>query len=575
MAAASLPISTRRSSNATVLSPDPSSSPSTVLKAEERKQGEPSAAVDLERGSEIDKDDPFTRFSPRRKSLIVATISLSAILAPLASAAFFPSIPNIAESVRTSPEVINGTVAIFTAVLGAAPLIWAPLSGFYGRRPIYLISLPVHIAGSLGVVFSNSLGALIATRVIQAIGACAALSVGAGTIGDIYSPLERGTAMGMFYLGLVLGPALAPSIAGLFQQYTRPEWRSFQALLAAAGGLVFVLIFFFVPDTSDGPTPHELAKKATGKRFVMFWFSPFRAVALLKNPNILLISLNSSFTLLATYVLLVPLTYTMAPRYGIENVALIGTLYLPSGLGSFVGSRLGGQWADFTTAKWIKKRGYRRPEDRLRSALIGGLVLFPAAVLGAGWTMETGKGGLALPCVFLFLAGVGQMFVLASANTYCVDINPARSSETIAITICMRYFAAAGASAGILPLVRAVGVGVANTIVAALSFFGVLLLLLVIHYGEGWANRSPPPPPPPTTTGLPVLVEIERESTRLEKTGVMAGVGEHPREGKSAVEIEMERKEEGSRSAAEEGGDASRSIDPLKKVVSTKLPASL
>lgn len=63
MAAASLPISTRRSSNATVLSPDPSSSPSTVLKAEERKQGEPSAAVDLERGSEIDKDDPFTRFS--------------------------------------------------------------------------------------------------------------------------------------------------------------------------------------------------------------------------------------------------------------------------------------------------------------------------------------------------------------------------------------------------------------------------------------------------------------------------------------------------------------------------------
>lgn len=42
-----------------------------------------------------------------------------------------------------------------------------------------------------------------------------------------------------------------------------------------------------------------------------------------------------------------------------------------------------------------------RPEDRLRSALAGGLVLFPAAVLGAGWTMETGKGGLALPCVFL------------------------------------------------------------------------------------------------------------------------------------------------------------------------------
>jgi hypothetical protein len=155
----------------------------------------------------------------------------------------------------------------------------------------------------------------------------------------------------------------------------------------------------------------------------------------------------------------------MAPRYNITNVAVIGCLYLPSGVGSIVGSRLGGRWADRTTARWIKKRGYResgnlneggvagyvsdpilpnagRPEDRLYSTLIGGILIFPASVIGAGWTMQTGKGGIALPCVFLcefeperktqrvggieadstplfpqVLAGVGQMFVLASANT--------------------------------------------------------------------------------------------------------------------------------------------------------------
>jgi len=42
-----------------------------------------------------------------------------------------------------------------------------------------------------------------------------------------------------------------------------------------------------------------------------------------------------------------------------------------------------------------------RPEDRLRATLVAGLVFFPTTVLGAGWAMQTGKGGLALPCIFL------------------------------------------------------------------------------------------------------------------------------------------------------------------------------
>jgi MFS family permease len=36
-----------------------------------------------------------------------------------------------------------------------------------GRRPIYLLSLPIFVAGSVGAALSKSLGALIATRTIQ------------------------------------------------------------------------------------------------------------------------------------------------------------------------------------------------------------------------------------------------------------------------------------------------------------------------------------------------------------------------------------------------------------------------
>ena len=112
--------------------------------------------------------------------------------------------------------------------------------------PLVVVSLPIFIAGSIGVSFSNNLGALMATRILQAAGSSAVLSVGAGTIGDIYSPLERAPAMGSFYLGAVMGPAFAPSIAGVMQEYTQPEWRSMQYFLACMGVTAFTLVAFFL-----------------------------------------------------------------------------------------------------------------------------------------------------------------------------------------------------------------------------------------------------------------------------------------------------------------------------------------
>ncbi|KAL7415549.1 major facilitator superfamily domain-containing protein [Mrakia frigida] len=557
---------TRTSSNATLTdAAETRREDEKVNEQNEKDSSDSPRPSDLEEGLEVSEEvDPYTRFSPRRKTFITSTVSFAALMAPLASSAFFPSIPNIATDVGSTQEVINYTVAIYLLALGAAPLIWAPLSGFYGRKPIYLVSLPIFVAASIGVSFSTNLGALIAARIFQAIGSSAVLSVGAGTIGDIYCPTERATAMGQFYLGAVMGPAFAPVIAGVFQEYTTPGWKTMQWFLAGMGALGCFLVAFFLPETWHGPTPHDLAKQATGKRFVIYWFHPFRAVALLKMPNILLISLNSSFTLLTTYVLLVPLTYTMAPRYGISNVAIVGCLYLPQGFGNIAGSRVGGVYADRTVAKWIKKRGYRRPEDRLYSTLFGGAVVLPVAILGAGWSMDTGAGGVAVPCVFLFLSGVGLMFVLASANTYCVDCMQKRSSEVIAINNFVRYAFAAGASAGILPLVKAIGVGPANTIAAGLGLIGVVLVLAIIRWGEGWAGRGPPETPPTT----PPPAAIGEEPSKLEEKAMEDANGFEPIDEAAREAIEVDFRERGDH-ALSRGKSSRRTSEPPLPLLKT------
>ncbi|GAA5876347.1 hypothetical protein JCM8547_008889 [Rhodosporidiobolus lusitaniae] len=466
------------------------------------------------------EEEMYDRFSPRKKSVLVAIVSFAALLAPFASSSFLPSIPQICEDLDTTPSIINITVAIYILVIGIAPLAWAPYAGVYGRRPIYVISLPIFVLGSMGVALSNSLAALIVTRVIQAVGSCSVLSVGAGTIGDLYKRTERGSAMGLFYLGILVGPATAPAIAGILTGYAHPKgqgWRAMQWLLCGMGVVASLLCFFCFPETAhargvdvireerlarraeeQGVEMEELRVKEDGMRkemgwlrrwycdLVWTWLNPISPVRLLLHPNILAMSITSSFVLMSTYTILVPLSQTIAPRYGIDNAALLGCFYLAQGLGNVTAARFTGKSADWVLKRWLKKRnGVYVPEDRLRATLFGLAIFLPGTVLSLGWVIERvgGKVGLAWAIILLFLSGASLMSVLAPLNTHLVDLFPLRASEAIAINNACRYIIAAAASAFVLPMINAVGVGWTNTMAALFIWAGFLIVLATIRYG--------------------------------------------------------------------------------------------
>ena len=76
----------------------------------------------------------------------------------------------MANDLHTSSAVIDYTVSVYLVVIGIAPLFWSPLSGFYGRKPVYLASMPIMAVASIGVALSNNVGAIIGTRVLQGFG---------------------------------------------------------------------------------------------------------------------------------------------------------------------------------------------------------------------------------------------------------------------------------------------------------------------------------------------------------------------------------------------------------------------
>ena len=59
-----------------------------------------------------------------------------------------------------------------------------------------------------------------------------------------------------------------------------------QYCLTGFGAVAFVLIYFFLPETWHGETPHAKECRERGKKFIIHKFNPLSSVALLRWPNV-------------------------------------------------------------------------------------------------------------------------------------------------------------------------------------------------------------------------------------------------------------------------------------------------
>ncbi|KZP12960.1 MFS general substrate transporter [Athelia psychrophila] len=432
---------------------------------------------------------PYDRFSSRAKRLHVDVVAFTAVLPLFVSGSFVPSIPQIAADLNTTGSVISLAVSISVLATALGSLTSASYSTFYGRRPVYLFSLPFLCIGSIGVARSNAVPELLFWRFMQAFGASCGWSLGASVIGDLYKVEERGTAMGVFYSMAMLGPALSPLCGGLASQYA--SWRHMQYSLGICGLIAFWAVFFFLPETMHPGTLGVDKASSTGSSRRLFWINPFASLTLLRSPNLLLASFAGTTALITDFALLLPLAYTIGQTYGIKNEALIGACFLPSGLGNMVGGIFAGRISDHMVKKWKKRRGGEWvPEDRLRAAIFGSAFLVPVSVLCSGLATQFvgGTPGLVLNLICLFFNGLSLTSVLSTISAYSVDILQSRSAEAVAASNGLRAIFLAFASSAIVPMMENMGPLATDAIAAGLAWFSFVALILTIWYGDRMRN---------------------------------------------------------------------------------------
>ncbi|QPG74217.1 hypothetical protein FOA43_001541 [Brettanomyces nanus] len=200
------------------------------------------------------------------RHFFVFIIAFVAMVGPMGTSILFPATDDAVEDLNTTVSIFNVAVGIYLVTLGIIPMWWSNFSERHGRRSIYIISFLLYICFTIGCALSITINQLIAFRVLS--GGCAASvqAVGAGTISDMYPITERGMAMGIFYLGPLAGPLLAPIFGGAITSNKNFGWRGTQWFLVILAFCAVILVVFFLPETLRTQDNKEAIRKFLRER---------------------------------------------------------------------------------------------------------------------------------------------------------------------------------------------------------------------------------------------------------------------------------------------------------------------
>lgn len=343
-------------------------------------------------------------WSMTRRAIVSVTAILLVVNATFASSSPSGCFGSISEYFDVSTEVAGLTITLFLLGYCAGPLVFAPLSEFYGRRWIFYISFALYLAFNFLCAFAPNLGALLVGRFLTGTFASAPLSNAPGVLADLWDPLQRANAMATFSAMVYVGPALGPVIAG-FLELTK-DWRwSFYVLLWLGGGTAVVMLT--IPETFPPTVLHNKAKrirraKIPGYENVkaqvedsdrtlvgIYKLALTRPWIILFDPISLLCAIYMAVVYTLLYMLFSIYPIVFQERRGWN--AGVGELPL---IGSVVGALIGGCIVLVDTRLRQKKieRGEKKmedtvPEDRLTLAMMGGIG-FAATMFWFAWSAE-------------------------------------------------------------------------------------------------------------------------------------------------------------------------------------------
>jgi len=154
-----------------------------------------------------------------------------------------PSMPGLVTGFATDYGTVQLTLTLYLIGMGVAQLGLGPLSDRFGRRPVMIAGFAIYIGASTLCALSWSIEALIAGRILQAVGVCAGQVLSRAIVRDVLDRDRGASTIAFITMAMAIAPALAPLIGAYIDLWL--GWRSIfvgLVLIALTTGAAIVLL---------------------------------------------------------------------------------------------------------------------------------------------------------------------------------------------------------------------------------------------------------------------------------------------------------------------------------------------
>ena len=181
----------------------------------------------------------------KKEWAILLTVLPMTFMTTLDSSIVNVALPTMAKELNTSMAGIEWVVTSYLITICATILLFGKLGDILGKTRIFKFGIGIFTIGSLLCGFSNTLFMLILSRIVQAIGAGAAMATNQGIITETFPANERGRALGMTGTAVALGTMVGPTLGGLIVSIA--PWEYIFLINIPIGILVYIGVIKILP----------------------------------------------------------------------------------------------------------------------------------------------------------------------------------------------------------------------------------------------------------------------------------------------------------------------------------------